>query len=417
MPVAFDARLAIGSRIRQLRIKRAWTQEDLAERAGLKLITLRDTEGAKRATSFLTIKKLANALEITPDALMATSEENGHARPHAASELRQMLGGEDPSVAEERSAKSRETAQILQYGLEGRKVGGGVAEWARNQERHLSRLDDIMGGKRLYGTAQSNVVLLEQILQARAVDGAEERELRLCLAHMARLTGWLAQDAGLDALAQRYYRHGIETARSVGDHDFAAYCMAMMAFQAVDNGTPELCLTLLDAAENEAAQDSPLHIALSQWAVQPSGLIGDQKTAARKLLRADALWETRDVDRLPDWLYWLWLPSITPEVPRGFIDRDPATAIRLLESGLSAIQSDFQRDRVLFVTGLAEAQCAAGHLDEALAKAMEAVEFISGTPNHRILARLKRFDCNLPEDRIAKEFRGRFLSAIANAGR
>lgn len=450
MTIAADAFLSTGEKIRFLRKRRGWSQEELAGRAGVKLATLQEAEAGKRNPQFRTIQKIAAAMRIEPEELasshcalitlngtvdnkvtvslvtppdalasitadatqLSTSVENETVRLAAqiARIAVTMNRREFMQAIALAGAESEDFIRSIQYGLEGRKVGSEVVTWAREQIATLSRLDDLMGGKQLYPIARANLELLQNLLQMRGASGRDEQELRLTLAHMARLSGWLAQDAGYDNIVGRHYRLGIEISRSIGDYDFAAYCIAMMAFHAVDNGSPEQCLTLLEAAQAEAAKEAPLQIALKQWSVQPLGLLDNRKAAAQSLIKADSLWGQRDSERLPEYLYWLWQPSNTPEVPRGFIDHDPQTAIRLLESGLKAVDSDFQRDKVLFFMGLAEARHSAGQSDEALAEAAKVLDFISTNSTSRALSRLIKFSQKLPDDQSADEFKARIAA-------
>ena len=384
-----------GETIRAGREAANMTQAQLAEKwpradggTGVSVNYVSDVErGIKNITDPHTLRRLCNILHI-PVWKMGFSDYNPF----------DFMAGQEDAL------------QSLQYGLEGRKVDLEVVEWANKHISLLSQLDDDLGGKKLYPLAQNNLFLLQDLLKARAASSQVEQKLRFAIAQAARLTAWLAQDAGYDHLVSKHYRLGIEMARSTNNNDFAAYCIAMMAFRAVDNGDPELCLTLLEGAGTEAAKDSPLHIALTQWTVQPLGLLGDIKSAAQNLVKADTLWERRDADRIPDWLYWIWRPSDTPEVPRGFINDDPKTAIQLLESGLRAIESDFPRDRTLILMGLAEACASAGRLDEALSTANEIMKQLPDGANPRVQTRLAKFGKNLSNDPISKEFKERLLA-------
>jgi transcriptional regulator with XRE-family HTH domain len=59
----------IGQIIRILRIRKAWSQEQLAEEAKVKKLTLREIETGKTKPRFQTIRKIARALGVPPEAL------------------------------------------------------------------------------------------------------------------------------------------------------------------------------------------------------------------------------------------------------------------------------------------------------------------------------------------------------------
>jgi transcriptional regulator with XRE-family HTH domain len=62
---------SIGERIRQVRRRKALSQQMFAHIAHIKLTTLKDIESGRRAPRFQTIRKLARALEINPEELLA----------------------------------------------------------------------------------------------------------------------------------------------------------------------------------------------------------------------------------------------------------------------------------------------------------------------------------------------------------
>jgi len=64
-----------GERIRELRKKRAWPQEQLAEVAGISVRTIQRIEGGEPA-SFETLKAMANALDVAVEELLTAPEQS-----------------------------------------------------------------------------------------------------------------------------------------------------------------------------------------------------------------------------------------------------------------------------------------------------------------------------------------------------
>lgn len=64
---------SLGARIRRERVLRGWTQEQLAEKAGISLSFLGHIERGTRKASLETLVALCNALEVGMDALLAGS--------------------------------------------------------------------------------------------------------------------------------------------------------------------------------------------------------------------------------------------------------------------------------------------------------------------------------------------------------
>ena len=65
----------VGERLRRTRQRKAWTQAELAERAGLKPLTVHRIENGKTHPRLPTVRKLADALGVDPGWLLL-GEEN-----------------------------------------------------------------------------------------------------------------------------------------------------------------------------------------------------------------------------------------------------------------------------------------------------------------------------------------------------
>lgn len=65
---------AFGQRLRALREERGWTQAALGERAGMGYQEVARIERGEREPTWGTVRKLATALEVTPDSFLADPE-------------------------------------------------------------------------------------------------------------------------------------------------------------------------------------------------------------------------------------------------------------------------------------------------------------------------------------------------------
>lgn len=59
-----------GLKVRALRLKKGWTQEELAERSGLTPVQISRVERGVREVRLTTLLRLLNALETTPGRLL-----------------------------------------------------------------------------------------------------------------------------------------------------------------------------------------------------------------------------------------------------------------------------------------------------------------------------------------------------------
>ena len=72
--------MELNERLRQIRNEKSWTQGDLATAAGISRETVINYENGRRKPTFDIILKLADALEVTLDYLLGTTDDpKGHA--------------------------------------------------------------------------------------------------------------------------------------------------------------------------------------------------------------------------------------------------------------------------------------------------------------------------------------------------
>jgi len=73
-----DYLFALGRRVRELRLKQGWTQEQLAEAAWVTRVCIVAVEGGKQNVSMDIVIRLANALGVPPAGLMTDGDEPAH---------------------------------------------------------------------------------------------------------------------------------------------------------------------------------------------------------------------------------------------------------------------------------------------------------------------------------------------------
>jgi transcriptional regulator with XRE-family HTH domain len=61
---------AFGRRLREVRLEREWTQEELADRSGLTSVQVSRIERGVREVRLTTLLRLIAALEVSPDRLL-----------------------------------------------------------------------------------------------------------------------------------------------------------------------------------------------------------------------------------------------------------------------------------------------------------------------------------------------------------
>jgi transcriptional regulator with XRE-family HTH domain len=95
----------------RIREERGLTQQQLAERAGLKQPRVAEIERSDANPTLLTISRIAHALGVTPDRLLLDADRKPAAKPEAASEAASGgLAPPTPRSASTRKSRSRAKA-------------------------------------------------------------------------------------------------------------------------------------------------------------------------------------------------------------------------------------------------------------------------------------------------------------------
>ena len=76
-----------GGAVRQSREQHGWSQEVLADRAGLNRSYLGEIERGSSVPSLATISKIAQALNMNMSTLLARCEQSSHEKPSQAASL------------------------------------------------------------------------------------------------------------------------------------------------------------------------------------------------------------------------------------------------------------------------------------------------------------------------------------------
>lgn len=450
-----DMARRIGDNIKVLRAAKSLSQDKLASRAGISLSTLRIREKGDGRPQYRTLEKIAKALGVKPEQLASLQSgatglngktEGENFRPpdsdgsalefSQANETQSLLLAKDEMdelaalIAGKLYMMNRremmqgitasalagigvtDVAQSIQYGLNGRKVGGEVAEWAREQVTNLKWLNVRIDGEQLYAIGRSNLILLQTLLQMRAASGEDERELRLALAQMASQVGYLAEDAAMFDQAAQHYHFGVEMARSAGGKDHAIYCLTRLATVDLSKGKPRQCLSRLEFAQSEAGEGSYWHDFILTFAVEAYGRLGDERSANQILAKADALYERGTADRMSEWVWSVKRPSLRAATTRAFLSLNPRFAIKLSEDAIAETPMNFLQSRLHIMAGLARAKLDIGEIDEALKIGDQVLQTVVTSPTPRIEKSLAEFHAKLPDDPIATEFKERYTNYV-----
>src|SRR5262249_8977343 len=153
----------------------------------------------------------------------------------------------------------------------------------------LRRMDDASGGDLVLGLAEREFSWVAGLLKRGSYDEPTARKLHLALAELGASTGRYAYDAGLNALAQRYYLAALRAAHAAADAALGAYILCSMAAQAVEQQQPEEAGTLIETglAGTRSRQTPALMARLYMNQAKAQALLRDGAGCARAVANAD----------------------------------------------------------------------------------------------------------------------------------
>jgi transcriptional regulator with XRE-family HTH domain len=180
----------------------------------------------------------------------------------------------------------------------------------------LRRTDDLVGGTDLSPMVDDDLGAALARLRAARDEPARRASLAL-VAELAQLAGWVAADAGRPGAAVRCHRTGLRAAVAVGDRPLAGYLLGTLAHL---TGPPDRAVRLAGAGYGRArstASATTRGLLLHRVAFA-AARAGDRAACERALAAADRLYDRRDPDRDPDWVYWFDAAEVTAMTGRCY---------------------------------------------------------------------------------------------------
>jgi tetratricopeptide (TPR) repeat protein len=224
--------------------------------------------------------------------------------------------------------------------------------------------------------------------------------LHVRLAELAELAGWVAYDACQHGAAQRYFEAALRASRAAGDKVFGAYVLSMWGFAETDIGRPADALTILRSASLgvRGLATPKVHAVLGTWEARAAARGGPQERRQfeRALAGASRQFERGPHADDPDWTYWMIQPELTAEAGRSFaLVGDWRNAVAYLEQGLAGLGDQYSRDRVLYLSYLAEAYLIGGQPDSARHHAELAAALLPDLHSPRVAEHLETVEHRL----------------------
>ncbi len=247
----------------------------------------------------------------------------------------------------------------------------------------LTDLDDRRGGHNaLESAALAGAAQAVSLQQGRASERVHQRLFSLAADYTA-VAAWSCIDARELQRAQQHLDRATTLAGLSGDSLVQLRVWNFMAMLAHQRHRPADAVAAAHAAgATQAARRDPLYASLvhARTAVGHSDR-RDRQAALRSLgLARDALGRTTDQPR-PSWIAFYGpaeLQALTAIVRQQLGDSDQAEAAS--HQALSAIPTQFRRNRALATACLAQAQLDQGDADLACASAHQVIDLMAGDP-------------------------------------
>jgi transcriptional regulator with XRE-family HTH domain len=258
----------------------------------------------------------------------------------------------------------------------GRRIGGPTVERVERRVQHLRLLDDHVGGVKTHEVVTGELTATAGLLREGSYREPVGRRLLVAVGELCQLAGYVANDAGRYAEAERLYLSGMRAAHSGGDVAVAANCLSTLAYQEANVGDRRKAVTLARSAYRGAqATASATTRALLLERVAWAHARADESDAAARSLYAvdDALTERRPADD-PVWTYWLSADEVQVMAGRVWTQlRRPLRAVPILERATAGYGEDTGRETSLYLTWLAESLLQAREVERAADAAIRAL--------------------------------------------
>jgi tetratricopeptide (TPR) repeat protein len=288
----------------------------------------------------------------------------------------------------------------------GRRIGRSQVRDLSARAHRLRLADDVLAGGDLIATALRDLRAALRLYRDSAHTEVVGRAVLAQISELAQITGWIASDAGLHALAERVYRTGVSAARHAGDPTLAANLLSSLAYQHVNTGRADDGVELAHAAVREASPGSSgavraLYLDRLAWAYARTG---QAQPALRALECAhEALCGDRPGEA-PLWAYWVNQDELEVMDARVLTEiHCPARAVPLLTKVLDHYDPTHAREAALYLSWLAIAYADADEPQAATSAAARMLDLADDLPSARtvartrvVLRRLARFD-GVPE--------------------
>jgi len=288
------------------------------------------------------------------------------------------------------------------------RIGASDVERLRAMRQTFDRLDSTFGGAHARNAlVQYLRTQLPRLLRARG-DSTVRRSLFSAAGESTQLAAWMAYDAGLHGLAQRYFIQALGLADAGDDRLLAASILDAMSHQANFLGRYREAANLARAARL-GTESAGVPILTSHFHVIEARALartGDAEACDRAMGAAVTHFERHTSGEGPEWIGYFDAAELAAEL--GHCNRDlgrPEAAIKYATQALDSASGDYVRSDFFVAMVLADAHLDRGDVDEACRVAGHAFAVGEGLESARCRGYVDEFRQRLMPHKSSAEVR------------
>lgn len=300
------------------------------------------------------------------------------------------------------------------------KITPGVVDALETTISGLRKLDDLEGGNSHSLRLAHNHfrTVAEYVLSASTSDQKTHLRLLDAWANLCQITGWMAVDAELHGLAQRYYLTGLQITKITGNRELGAHFLGCLSQQAAYRGLGKDATDFAEAAVEAAKGTGPAIQAMAySRSSEAQAAMGNAYACQVAIDKAhNLLSSSKAASSTPQWLYWFDHAAL--ESRAGWImlaltqasSRDTNNLLKTAESLLgphlaphrTVNATDFPRDTLVHTSWLARSYVWRGELEQAVETGRVCMELLPKVDSARATALLREFTNELTQHRGAR---------------
>src|SRR5262245_46708324 len=259
------------------------TQERLAELLRVERSTVARWEQGTATPRPWYRRRLADALDLTPDELTQLLDEPCHDEPHVI-----KLATSNTDDDESRPADAADVESI------------------RNDTRRLIELDTRYGGDDLGDRAVRATKAADEHIATSKRSQTLESDLQAAVGELAQVAAWIAYDADRQAVARQLTNEALLHSRLAGDRHMELFELAQLAMQSLHLERPGEALRIADEVNENARTGPRLAACFHLRRARALAQLGDLSRALDEHDRAAAILRAGDASTHdPDWTWWV----------------------------------------------------------------------------------------------------------------